>query len=317
MSDHSRVAVSVVVPVHEMADPLDELYAEYAAALRASGQPVEFLFVTEPRFAAHGARLAAVARRTGTVRVLEAGQPLGEAALIKAALPLCRGPVVLTLPAYRRVEASGLPALIGCVDDGADVAVARRWPRRDGRLNQLQNRGLHALIRWLLRVDLNDVACGVRAARRKVLEEIPLYGDNARFLGVIGARLGYRVDEVAIPQHARDVRPRLYPPGTYLRRLLDILALFFVLRFTQKPLRFFGLFGSLLAAVGVGVLAILTWQRLGGQALAGRPLLLGGVLLLILGVQLVALGLIGEIIVFLGTPRGSTYRLRSDGRPAR
>jgi hypothetical protein len=94
-----------------------------------------------------------------------------------------------------------------------------------------------------------------------------------------------------------------------LRRIIDLLGLFFLLRFTEKPLRFFGLLGSLLATVGGGVLAVLLYQRLHGQGIADRPLLLLGVLLLVLGIQAVALGLVGEIIVHLHASGRRGYRL--------
>ena len=114
---------------------------------------------------------------------------------------------------------------------------------------------------------------------------------------------------------------RLYSPGIYLRRLLDVLGLFFLLRFTEKPLRFFGLLGSALSVAGGAILLVVLVQRLGGQSLADRPLLLLGVLLAVLGVQAIALGLIGEIIVHLHATRRPSYRVsrrsteNTDSRP--
>jgi hypothetical protein len=156
---------------------------------------------------------------------------------------------------------------------------------------------------------IHDVASGVRAMRPEVLERVPLYGDFARFLPLFAVRDGFSVVEVPVPQHERDVRARLYRPGTYLRRLVDLLGLFFLLRFTEKPLRFFGMLGSLLSLAGGLILAVLSLQRLAGQGIADRPLLLLGVLLVVLGVQAIALGLIGEIIVHLGAAQRPTYRV--------
>jgi hypothetical protein len=109
----------------------------------------------------------------------------------------------------------------------------------------------------------------------------------------------------------------VYGLGTYLRRALDLLGLFFLVRFTQRPLRFFGLVGSLLALAGTVILAVLGVQRIGGQGLADRPLLLVGILLLVLGVQAIALGLVGEIIVHLHAARHRQYRLASPSATAR
>jgi hypothetical protein len=118
------------------------------------------------------------------------------------------------------------------------------------------------------------------------------------------------VREVDCAQHPRDGQMRVYPLGTYIRRVIDLFGIFFLLRFTYKPLRFFGLFGSGLSLVGGGILILLFVQRLMGRGLADRPLLLLGVLLFTLGFQVVALGLIGELIVHLNAPNKPGYRVR-------
>jgi hypothetical protein len=139
--------------------------------------------------------------------------------------------------------------------------------------------------------------------RREVLEEVPIYGDLVRFLPVLAEKEGFRVEEVLVPQHPDDRRARIYSPGTYARRLIDLLGLLFLVRFTRKPLRFFGLVGTGLSGIGAIILGILFIQRLGGQSLSDRPLLLLGVLFFVTGVQAIALGLIGEIIVHLSVGR--------------
>ena len=109
-----------------------------------------------------------------------------------------------------------------------------------------------------------------------------------------------------------DAQLRVYSPGTYLRRAIDVLGLFFLSRFTYKPLRFFGLIGSGLAGIGGVILVVMAIQRLAGRGLADRPLLLLAVLLFTLGVQAVALGLIGEIIVHFNAPHRRPYRVMAD-----
>lgn len=309
------ISVSVVVPVTERAEPLDALYEEYAAGLRGGGETFEFIFVVEPAFAEETGALRGLVARGEPIRLLSVGQALGEASLLRAGAAHSRGPIILTLPSYRRVQASALPSLVKAVKEGADVAAARRWPRRDSRVNRLQTRLFHGLLPGPIFGEgqrIHDVACGVRAMRREVLERIPLYGDFARFLPLFALRDGYSVVEVPAPQHEEDVRTRVYRPGIYLRRLVDVLGLLFLLRFTEKPLRFFGLLGSVLSLTGGLILAVLLVQRLAGQGIADRPLLLLGVLLLVLGVQAIALGLIGEIIVHLGAAQRPTYRVRED-----
>jgi hypothetical protein len=113
-----------------------------------------------------------------------------------------------------------------------------------------------------------------------------------------------------VPQHPGNARTRVYGPGVYARRLLDIAAFFFLAKFTEKPLRFFGLVGSGFFAAGAVTSLVLLVNRLQGQGIANRPLLLLAVLLLALGVQLMGLGLVGEIIVHLRAPHRRAYRVR-------
>ena len=143
-----------------------------------------------------------------------------------------------------------------------------------------------------------------------MLREIPLSGDFSRFLPLLALHNGFSVTEVPCQQHPRNMRGRFYGPGVYLRRLIDVLGLFFLLRFTEKPLRFFGLVGSTFAMSGGVLLFWLLFRRIGGESIGGRPLLILSVLLFILGIQSIALGLIGEMIVHFNAARGRIYRIK-------
>ncbi|MFQ5688798.1 MAG: glycosyltransferase [Gemmatimonadota bacterium] len=309
-----EIEVSVVVPVTERPGPLKVLYEEYAEVLRSSGCRFEFLFVLEPWAREFGRELRELERAGEPVRLLYAPRSVGEATLVRMGAERSGGRVVVTLPAYRRIQAAALPSLLDAVEAGYDLALARRWPRTDSWVNRLQNRAFHALLGGISGAGIHDVACGVRAMRREVLDRVPMYGDFSRFLPILAIREGFRVTEVECPQHPEDRKTRIYSPGVYVRRLIDLLGLFFLTRFTYKPLRFFGLVGSSLSVAGAGILGVVLVQRLGGQGLANRPLLLLGVLLLTLGVQAFALGLIGEIIVHLHASSGRRYRVRSSTR---
>lgn len=309
-----RLDVSVIVPVVERPEPLDELYAEFSKPLVEMGVSFEFVFVAHPWFRAITRPLERLAGSGAPVRLLESGYSVGETRLLLIGAAACHGRIVVTLPAYRQVEAAVLPALIRRVEKGADLAVAWRFPRVDAPVNRIQNHVLHALLGSLSDGRIHDVACGVRAMRVEFLREIPLYGDFVRFLPLLAYREGYAVEQVQTPVHQRAMGARVYSPGVYLRRLIDVMGLVFLLRFTEKPLRLFGLVGTVLAMIGAAILALVFVQRLAGQGAADRPLLLLGVLLLTLGVQAIALGLIGEMIVHFNAPRRRAYRLRAPER---
>ncbi len=305
-----HVEISVIVTVVERPEPLDALYREYAAVLDSCGRSAEFIFVAHPFFHEMLEPLVALQRTGAPVRTIESPRSIGETALLRLGLADARGNIVITVPAYRQVQPSALRELLAAVDSGVDLAVARRWPRADSKVNRLQHLALHFTAGRLANGKLHDIACGVRAARRDVLEDIPLYGDFARFLPLLAIYNGYNVTEVASEQHASDLPRRVYGPGVYVRRLIDVLGLYFLLRFTEKPLRFFGLIGSVLAGIGGIALIVMFVQRLFGQPLGDRPLFLLAVLLATLGVQAIALGLVGEMIVHFNAARRRSYRLR-------
>lgn len=302
--------ISVIVPVTERPSDLADLYEEYSEPFRDEGWNYEFLFVLEPWFRHLAEPLEALQEADHPIEVLQVGQGRSEGTLLKLAAEKCEGEVLVTLPAYHRVRAETLPELIRRLESGADLAVAYRSPRRDSWVNRIQTRAFHLVLHWLTGERVRDVACGVRAMRRKVLLTIPLYGDFFRFLPILAKREGFQVAELAGTQHPADQDTRVYNPGIYLRRLIDLLGIFFMLRFTYKPLRFFGLIGSGFSMVGAVVLFVLFLQRIGGQGIANRPMLLLGVLLLTLGIQAIALGLVGEIIVHLNAPSKRSYRVR-------
>jgi len=306
----SGAGVSVVVPVSERPVALDRLYREFSDPLRSAAIPFEFIFVVEPGWAKLIAPVETLGEGGEPIRVLRTARSVGETALLRAGAEKAAFGIVLTLPAYPRIEAGGLlDVLHPVIEGGAAMSVARRWPRRDSWLNRLQNRAFHLLVSTVGGERLNDVACGVRALQRELFEALPLYGDVHRFLPLIARRAGWEVVEVEVPQHPEDRQPRVYGPGVYLRRVLDVVGVAFLMRFTEKPLRFFGLLGIGSALAGFLVLAVLGLQRLQGQALADRPMLLVGALLLMLGVQAVALGLVGEIIVHVNAPGARSRRV--------
>jgi hypothetical protein len=307
----ATIDVSVVVPVTERPVPLVDLYDEYSRPLRDAGRSFEFVFVSYPWHRPITDALGALIQRGEPVRLIEVPRGAGETTLIKVAAGSCRGRLLITLPAYHQVQADVLPALVDRVDGGVDLVVARRWPRSDSAVNRFQSAVLHLLLDGLTGDRLHDVACGVRAMRRDIPTEVTLYGDFSRFLPLIAMLEGFGVDEVKAPVHPKAMRGRVYGPGVYLRRLIDVLGLLFLLKFTEKPLRFFGLIGSGLAAIGGLVLFIVFLQRIGGQSVADRPVLLLGVLLITLGIQAIALGLIGEMIVHLTASQRRRYRVRT------
>jgi glycosyltransferase involved in cell wall biosynthesis len=301
--------VSVVVPVVERADDLVAIYRAFSSELERRAERFEFLFVFDGRFTP-SPELVALSREKPALKLLRFAREFGETAALRIGIEKSRGDLVLTLPAYFQVQPEGVGRLLDSVAAGADMAVANRSPRLDSWLNRMQSRVFHRIIGGVADHQFHDMACGLRAMRRNVAEALPLYGDLHRFIPALAIREGYRVDEVPVAQHPNDAQIRVYRPSVYFRRLLDIAAFFFLAKFTERPLRFFGLVGSVFLISGAALCLILLVQRIEGQGIANRPALLLAVLLVAIGVQLIGLGLVGEIIVHLRAPHRRAYRVR-------
>jgi hypothetical protein len=306
--------ISVLVPVTEGTRPLDEIYQELRPSVRELAESYEFVFVLSSWALFKAASLETLRSGGEPIRVLELGQGAGETAMLAAAVGQLRGDIIVTIPTYRFVKPEALGALVDAVRSGADLASARRRMERASVINRLQNRAFHFLLGKTAGGGFSDVASGIRAIRAEALGSLPLYGDSFRFLPLLAAAEGLVVQEVPVDLDPREARTKVYGPGVYLRRLLDLLGIFFLVRFTQKPLRFFGLIGAGFAAMGGVILVLLAVQRMGGRGIADRPLLLLGVLLFALGVQAIGIGLVGEIIVHFGASRNRLYRVRSVDR---
>lgn len=303
-------AVSVIVPVTERYEDLVEIYRVHAKVLNQLGRAFEFVYVFDGGFEEGARQLEPLQSSGEPIRVVILPRRFGEATALTVGFEQARSEILLTLSSYLQVMPEGIERVLKMIEEGCDLVVARRFPRIDSWMNRIQTRGFHFLTRRLTGVDLHDMSCGLKGMRRRVARELNLYGDLHRFLPLLAYQRGFRVTEVAIPQHPADGRVRVYQPGVYLRRLLDILTLVFLFKFTKKPLRFFGLIGVGLFGAGFLISAVLAVQKmLGMTALTDRPLLIFGVLLMVLGVQTGSIGLLGEIIIFTHARKVKDYTI--------
>lgn len=305
------VAVSVVVPVTERCDALDEIYHGHADILRTLVPSFEFIFVLDEGFEEAAQPLHALIDKGEPIRIISLQRHFGEATVLMVGFQEVRADIIVTVPAYFQTLPEGLHTVMSALNEGNDLVVTRRYPRQDPWINRLQNRVFHGVIRFLTGVKFHDMSCSLRGIRRQVVREVNLYGDLHRFFPLLAYQRGFRVVERDVAQHPADCHIRTYRPGVYLRRILDIITVVFLFKFTQKPLRFFGLVGAGLFAGGFILSGFLAVQKLLGlTGLADRPLLVLGVLLMVLGVQTASVGLLGEMIVFTHARKVKDYAVK-------
>ena len=306
---NNEIQISVIIPISERLDDVETLYPEYKKSVEEIGQKFEFVYVIDGPFPEAAAALRKLQESGEPINVIQFAKWFGEATALTAGFEAARGDTIITLPAYYQADSAVIPELVGTLSD-AQVAIAVRLRNKDSRLKRLQGKIFNWLVSKFSSQEFRDLGCGVRALRRVVTEEVNIYGDQHRFLPVLAAQLGFRVVEVEVPQDSRDIGRVFLSPGVYIRRILDITTVLFLTKFTKKPLRFFGLVGSTVAAAGGIIVLYLVGQRLFlNLALADRPALILGSLLVVLGVQLFAIGLIGELIIFTHAGHIKEYQI--------
>ncbi|MEO0344799.1 MAG: glycosyltransferase [Pseudomonadota bacterium] len=300
-------ALTVVIPVTERHDNLDELIREYHDALSTSVERLDYIVVLDGDYPNGRKELEDAAQAGISLEVYQMARQFGESNALSIGFEKADADLVLTLPAYRQVETDQLVKLLEAIET-CDMVVARRWPRQDSLLNQWMTRIFHGVIRFITKYDFRDLGCGVRLIRGRVLAEVNLYGDQHRFLPMLAAHRGFNVREKSINQSSRESKVRVYAPTVYFRRLLDVITVFFLTRFTKKPLRFFGIVGGSLFVIGGLALAVVIIQRLVfGVNLGDRPALVIATLMVVLGAQLIALGLVGELVIFAHARNDKEY----------
>lgn len=304
-----QYGVSLIVTITEYCPDIEQLYLKFTEQIRARSESFECIFVQIFESSKTASQLKELTKKYPDTTALRLRSQFTEADAFSIGIRHSSGRLILTLPVYEQIDPADLHKAFEVIEREYDLVTCYRYPRKDAWLNRAESRVFNGLIRVLLNVRFNDLGCGVTLMTREVASSLDLYGDLFRFIPVLAARLGYRVGEVTVGHLPRKRKGRIYGIGVYIRRLLDIFTLFFIVKFTRKPLRFFGLSGAVFFALGVGINLHLTLSKFLGQSLANRPLLIVGVVSMVLGIQLLSMGLLGELIIFIHARKMKEYKI--------
>jgi glycosyltransferase involved in cell wall biosynthesis len=290
--------VSIVVPIFNEIDSLDELAARLRS-IRDALPPSEVILVDDGSSDGTTERANALHGDDPWFQVVRLTRNFGQTAALAAGFDHARGRVIVTMDADLQNDPADVPRLLARLDEGYDVVSGWRVDRQDKLWSRrIPSAVANRLISRITKVRLHDYGCTLKAYRREVVEELELYGDAHRFLPALAAVVGDRVTELPVAHHPRRHGRSKYGISRVSKVVLDLLALPFMLRFFNRPIRFFGGLGLIFGAAGSAVLGYLAYQRLVlERSIGSRPLLGIGALLVLMGVQFVSLGLIGELVI--------------------
>lgn len=306
-----EIDVSVLVPVLNEAGTVEELSVRLAEVLEKAGKTFEILFIDDGSHDETVERVRQARLQDPRVKLVRLRRNFGKAAALCAGFDHSRGRVLITMDGDLQDDPEEIPRFLGMLEEG-DLDLVSGWKR--DRQDPASKRYPSLLFNWvtrkLARVDLHDFNCGFKAYRREVLSEIALYGELHRYIPVLASRRGFRVGELAVQHHPRRHGVSKYGWDRFYKGLLDLITVLFITKYTRRPLHLFGSIGLLSMGTGLAINIYLAIRWMMGESLSNRPLLLLGVLLMLLGIQVLTTGLIGEMITFKGFRRADTYSVR-------
>lgn len=302
-------AYSIIILTRNNRGDIARLHRELLAALAAWKKPYELIYVDDGSTDGTWRELAAIAQTSPRVKVARLRSSFGEASALDAGVQIARGEVLLYFTCRVRVKVEDALNLLHQIEAGEDVVIGVRYPRRDSGLNRVVSRLFNGLTNKMTGLHLHDVNSGVLALRRQVLDHVPYYGTLNAFLPVLAQRQGYRIAEGRVEQLPGHFDQSLYPKN-YVRRTLDLVSVIFLSKYSKKPLHFLGFIGVLLTLIGAAInLYLFAYRILGFGGIAGKPMLLLGAILFIIGIQMISIGLLAEMIIFTHAKEIKDYNI--------
>ena len=291
--------LSIVIPLYNEEESIPHLRTALTEALEHAGESFEMIVVDDGSRDNSFALLKGWAAQEPRLTVIRLRRNFGQTAAFSAGFDHARGEIVVTMDADLQNDPADIPKLIAKMDEGYDIVSGWRIHRQDRFLDRkLPSMIANRLISNVTDVQLHDYGCSLKAYRRDVLQHVKLYGELHRFIPALASQVGGTVAEVAVNHRARQFGSSKYGISRTVRVMLDLILVWFLGTYSTRPIHVFGGAGFLSAAIGVLIGLYLTFVKLGlGENIGSRPMLLLAVLLVVIGVQLVTMGLIGEMTI--------------------
>jgi glycosyltransferase involved in cell wall biosynthesis len=291
--------LSVVVPLYDEEENIDAVMTELLDVLDGLEPSSEIVLVDD----GSRDRTAILARvwchRDPRVRLIEFRRNFGQTAALAAGFEHARGDVIVAMDGDQQNDPHDIPRLLEKLDEGYDVVSGWRRDRQDALLlRKIPSAAANRLISSVTGTRLHDYGCTLKAYRSDVLHNLRLYGDQHRFIPALSQIVGARVTELPVNHRPRVRGHSKYGISRTVRVMLDLVTVNFLIRYFGRPMRLFGSFGFASIALGGAILLYLFADKVFlGHPLGDRPLLFLGMLVVLIGVQFLALGILGELII--------------------
>ena len=292
------MTISIVIPLYNEEENVRELYGSLKPVMDSLGNEYEIIFIDDGSTDNTLSLLQEINAADDTVIVLSLRRNFGQTAAFAAGFDYSRGDIIVTMEGDLQNDPKDIPKLLELMKDN-DLVSGWRKVRKDPSLSRrLPSILANSLISKVTGVNLHDYGCSLKAYRRDVIKNLKLYGEMHRFIPAVASWYGVRIAEVETTHHPRLRGKSKYGISRTMKVVLDLITVKFLQSFSTKPLQFFGPMGLLSGALGFLISLYLSIDKLfSGKDIGGRPLLLLGALLIIVGIQFIGMGLLGEMMV--------------------
>ena len=306
------IDISIVSACYNEVESVVELTEKLVSVLERIGREFEILFVDDGSEDGTFEELKKLHDGDGRIRVIKFRRNFGKAAALQAGFSETRGQIVITLDADLQDDPEEIPEFLEKLESGYDMVSGWKKIRHDPAEKKLPSRFFNFMTGRFSGLHLHDFNCGFKAYKKEVLEEIDLYGEMHRYIPVIAHNKGFKVGEIPVRHHPRKFGKSKYGLERYLRGATDLLTILFLTKYLKKPAHFFGGAGLLSSTVGFLICLYLSglWV-MGFRPIGNRPLLFLGILLVISGIQLLSIGLLGEMVTRSGARNEQEYSIET------
>lgn len=309
--------VSLIVPIYNEEETLPHLLKAVADVMRKTKYSWEILCINDGSTDNSAQILADLTVEYPELKPLYQRRNYGQTAAMQAGFDNASGDVYITMDGDLQNDPSDIPMMLDVMEkEEADIVSGWRRNRQDEGFRMFLSRQANKLLCRIIGVNLHDSGCSLKAYRAEVMENVKIYGELHRFIPAIVSQYGAKIVEVEVKHHARQYGVSKYGNiGRMFRVMLDLVLLHFMLKYFHRPLHAFGMTGLVSLTIGGLLGTYLTVLKMFGESIGGRPLLILAAMLMIMGVQLIGMGILGDLLMRIHhEPQGrKQYVLRKNG----
>jgi glycosyltransferase involved in cell wall biosynthesis len=315
MEHENKKMISLVIPLLNEEESILRLHQKITEVLKRNNYYFEIIYVDDGSTDDSFKKIKDLKNHSeDKIKIIQFRRNFGKAAALSAGFKEAEGDLIITMDADLQDEPEEIPKMINKINEGYDLVSGWKQDRKDPKIKLLSSKIFNFTVSSLTGIKLHDFNCGFKIYRQEVIKNINVYGELHRFLPVLAHQKGFKVGEVKVKHNSRQHGISKYGRSGLKRiknYILDTINIFLITKYSKKPLHFFGNVGLLFIFLGFIIESYLTYLRLTTGSIQNHtPLLMLGILLIIIGTQLISLGLLGEIIIRFNQKRDDVYNIK-------